>query len=118
MKKTVVLFLTDLTIHANEVRPTLSFDKAIQKAEKNKTIPRIYNPTGIIKRDGGKIGFRMPIPQDLLDQVDRGEINLMLAYPKAGLSILADRGTMEKVSWFKEKLRKRLIHIGRVFRKE
>jgi hypothetical protein len=109
-KRKIVLFLTDCAFHTSEKRPTTQFNKAV-KYQTPEGLPygRLYSSMGV----DGKM--RIQIPADMQAAIDRGEIEVQLAFPKKGLPVYAGKDTQEKIKQMKKKERNELIHHGRTW---
>jgi len=108
------ILLTDLAFHTRTGQPTSSFARAEEKAVKaNKLQGRIYghlpkpDPKDI-DRKNHTIRFQINLPPDLLEQVKRGEVELVM--PKEGLPIYAGPDTQDHIKSMNRKERRKFLH--------
>lgn len=108
------ILLTNLALHTRAGQPTASFAKAEGKAaQANKPEGRIY---GHLPKPDSKdidlknhtIKIRIDLPPDLMEQVKRGEVELVM--PKDGLPIFAGKDTEEYIKSINRKERRKLLH--------
>ncbi len=111
------LYLTDLTVHHRQMRPTTSYYKAIRKVLPNgQPYGRLYGGTlGPVNKDG-KRHFSISLPPDLKERIERGELNVEFIVPKGGLPVLGDEDVMQKISQLMKKAARRLFPPTRVWR--
>lgn len=114
MKK---IFLTDTTLHTSEHRPTASLEKAVKNS---KEAPRLYSPkltpNDISINPDGTFRFNISLPQDVLDGVAKGEIEIVM--PKAGYPIYAGKDTIEKVRQMEKQETNEIIHREKIAEKK
>ncbi len=114
-KKKIILFLTDVALHTGKHRSAQTLENAIKgEVSPGVTYGRLYTDIG----PDGKLLIK--IPQDMQDAINRGEIEVDLAFPKKGLPVFAGNDTVEKLSQMNRKQRRQIIHNnrGRIWRKE
>ena len=107
------IILTDLAFHTRTGQPTASFAKAEEKAVKASKPGRIYghlpkpDPKDI-DRKNHTIKFQINLPPDLMEQMKRGERELVM--PKEGLPIYAGKDSEDFLKGMNRKERRRYIH--------
>lgn len=107
MKK--LIYLTDITLHARGFRPTTNFSKVAEKGRMYSPVPKDY--TKDIDTENHIMKIRIDLPKDLQDQVDSGEVQLMM--PKDGLLVYAGKDVHELIGKRSRAERTQLIHRNR-----
>jgi hypothetical protein len=106
------LILTDYALHTNKKRAAKTYEAAIsgQTAE---GIPygRFY---GSMNKNGQ---FEIAFPQDMLDQINRGELIVRCFVQKEGTPVFAGEDTVEKIAQINKKKRNMGVHSARVHKK-
>ncbi len=112
MKK---LFLTDLTLHTKEQRPTQSLEKAVQK-----TSPRFYTPkfgpSDIKIKPDGTFEMAITLPPDVMAGIESGEIKLEV--PEGGTPIYAGKDVIEKIRQMERQKTNEIIHREKIAEKK
>jgi hypothetical protein len=103
------IYLTDITLHTREFRPTVNFAKVAQKGRMYSPLPKDYTKEVDPAKHSFKFSF--DLPQDLKDRLKRGEIDLMM--PKDGLLVYAGKDVQELIAKMSKKERAQLIHRSR-----
>jgi hypothetical protein len=118
-----VIYITDITLHAKDFRPTPSLAKAEEKKSLGFSSPRFYsNATKLdatvegVNTDG-TFKFAIDLPPDLAVGVENGEIELRELHPGATL-VYAGKDVYEKLAQIQNKERRELIHRSRKWRKK
>lgn len=107
------VLLTDLALHTRASQPTTSFAKAEGKAVNTGKLGRFFNhmpkpdPKDIDHKEH-TIRFQIDLPPDLMEQVKRGEVELVM--PKDGLPIYAGKDTEDFIKSMNRKERRRYLH--------
>ncbi len=110
-----VLYLTDITLHTRDFRPTGKYSKIAQKG-------RMYMPfkpqkpsdgeqkSVITDIDDKNHTFKLLIqfPKDLQERIDRGEVEIMI--PKDGLLIFAGQDAIETATAMAKKEHREDVH--------
>ncbi len=110
MPKKRVVILTDLALHTRAGQPTASFARAEEKAIAENKLGRVYGKLAKPKPEDidektHTIKFRIDLPPDLMEQVQRGEVEL--AMPEGGLPIYVGKDTQEFMQNMNRKERRR-----------
>ena len=103
------IYITHLTLHARNFRPTINFSRAAEKGRLYSSISRDSVEDSEANTDSTTLAF--DIPKDLLERMDRGEVELMM--PQDGILMYAGRDTWELVDKIEKKERRQLIHRNR-----
>ncbi len=103
------IYLTDITLHSKDQRPTINFKKAAQKG-------RLYSPTltdqfKTSTSEGSDFEIAVQFPPEIQEKINNGEIELMM--PAGGLFIYPGKDVIEAVKAMEKKERNLLIHRGR-----
>ena len=119
MKK--IIYITNLTFHVKDMRPTPTLAKAEERKENGFPSPRFYSKMNKLDdtaeevNTGGTFEFVIDVPPDLAEGVKNGEIELRLLHP---IHTHAGKDVYEKLAQMQNKERRQLIHHGRVWHNE
>lgn len=107
------ILLTDLALHTRAGQPTASFAKAEEKAAATGKQGRIYDhlpkpDAKAIDHKNHTVRFRIDLPPDLMEQVKRGEVELVV--PKEGLPVYAGNDTQDFMKSMNRKERRKYLH--------
>ncbi len=110
------IYLTDITLHAKEMRQTINFSKASVKGRVYSTLQKNHDLNK--PNQDGTFSVSINLPPDLKAKLDSGEAELMI--PEGGLSVYAGKDIQEKLDQIKNKERTQTIHRsrGQVWRSE
>jgi hypothetical protein len=111
VEKKELIFLTNIMLHVREQRPTYSYSKVAEKGRMYFPIENTKTESGTQIKDGADFSLTIPLPQDLMDRVNKGEAILMM--PKGGIPVFAGQDTREFVERMNRKERRELIHRSR-----
>jgi hypothetical protein len=103
------LYITELTVHSREGRPTAKFSKVAEKG-------RMYRPIAPSQSNGstppGYIPlFDFTLPRDIEERVERGEVEVMV--PDGEITIWIGDDVQEKLAQMNAQARRELIHRSR-----
>lgn len=101
------IYLTDITLHTKDVRPTINFVKAEAKGRMYSPLPKGHHLMGV------NCNFSIPVqlPTDLQERLEKNEVQIMM--PEDGLFIYAGKDIQEKLDQMKKEERRQLIHRNR-----
>lgn len=111
MTKKERIYLTDITLHVRDYRPTTNFSKVAQKGRLYTPLPKPLSSKD--PQNPAKYKFSFPLPKDLMEKHARGEVEIMI--PKDGLYIFAGKDIDEYLEKKEGKERTQLIHRGRTW---
>lgn len=111
VEKKEFIFLTNIMLHVREQRQTYSYSRVAEKGRMYFPIENTKTESGTQIKDGTDFSLAIPLPQDLMDRVNKGEAILMM--PKGGIPIFAGQDTREFVGRMNRKERRELIHRSR-----
>ncbi len=112
-KKKIVLYLTDIAHHVKDLRPA----KTLEKSLKGPTPEGL--PYGRLAATLDKDGeLRLKLPDDMQAAINRGELEVVLAFPKKGLPAYAGKDTVEKVRQMEKQATNEIIHREKIAEKK
>ncbi|MBU6214488.1 hypothetical protein KGM48_01440 [Patescibacteria group bacterium] len=107
------LILTDFGFHATPKRNAKTLEGSIAgKTPDGQPHGRFY---GSINAEGK---LEIPFPQEMIDQLQRGELKIRLLIPKEGLYGFAGKDIPEKLAQIQKKKRNMGKHAARLHKKK
>lgn len=104
------IYLTDITLHMREYRPTGNFSKVAEKGRMYSPLPKDYAKN--IDYSNNTTEFDFDISAGLIDLIEKDEVEVMIPDE---LSIRAGKDVYEYIDKMDRKQRNELIHRGRTW---
>ena len=112
------LLLTDITLHAKDMRPTPSYEKAVARTERGVPSPRFYSSSAHQETmrvyPDGRFEIVLQFPPDVQEKINRGEITIS-PLRTGGIPVYPSRDLVEYMGKMNRAQRRQLIHRGRTW---
>ncbi|MFH1088610.1 MAG: hypothetical protein V1719_02100 [Patescibacteria group bacterium] len=115
MKK-VRLYLTNIDLRTRTLRPAKSLEKTILRQDDSGASYGMIHANSFILNPDGTFRVVIKLPEELQQQVDRGEVEVEWVLPKGGAPLFVGDDVVEKIKQLQKKERNKLIHSGRAWK--